>query len=128
MGNYHPPPTIQPSCPPPRNRLKPCYSAGMPEILDRARAQALTTGVGLDEAAVLEVLRTSDEDLPELLQLAHDVRMRWCGPEVEVEGIVSLKTGGCPQDCPFCSPSGRFETPVRTGRLAIPPLGGAPRA
>ena len=40
--------------------------------------------------------------MPELLELAHEVRMTWCGPEVEVEGIVSLKTGGCPEDCHFC--------------------------
>ena len=39
--------------------------------------------------------------------------MRWCGPEVEVEGIVSLKTGGCPEDCHFCSQSGLFDSPVR---------------
>ena len=48
--------------------------------------------------------------------------MRWCGPEVEVEGIVSVKTGGCPEDCHFCSQSGRFETPVRAARLDIPSL------
>ena len=48
--------------------------------------------------------------------------MRWCGPEVEVEGIVSIKTGGCPEDCHFCSQSGRFETPVRAVRLDIPIL------
>jgi biotin synthase len=94
----------------------------MPEILDRARAQVLTTGVGLDEAGVLAVLRTPDEDLPELLQLAHDVRMRWCGPEVEVEGIVSLKTGGCPEDCHFCSQSGLFASPVRAVWLDVPAL------
>jgi biotin synthase len=48
--------------------------------------------------------------------------MRWCGPEVEVEGIVSVKTGGCPEDCHFCSQSGRFDTPVRAARLDIPSL------
>ena len=46
--------------------------------------------------------------------------MRWCGPEVEVEGIVSLKTGGCPEDCHFCSQSGLFESPVRAAWLDIP--------
>jgi biotin synthase len=60
--------------------------------------------------------------LPDALALAHEVRMRWCGPEVEVEGIVSLKTGGCPEDCHFCSQSGRFETTVRAARLDIPSL------
>jgi biotin synthase len=94
----------------------------MPEILDRARARVLDDGAGLDEADILEVLRLPDEDLPELLQLAHDVRMKWCGPEVEVEGIVSLKTGGCPEDCHFCSQSGLFASPVRAVWLDIPSL------
>ncbi|HEX6970576.1 MAG TPA: biotin synthase BioB [Micromonosporaceae bacterium] len=94
----------------------------MPEILDRARDQVLDGGVGLDEAGVLEVLRLPDEYLTDALQLAHEVRMRWCGPEVEVEGIVSLKTGGCPEDCHFCSQSGLFASPVRSVWLDIPSL------
>ncbi|SDY45105.1 biotin synthase [Micromonospora pattaloongensis] len=94
----------------------------MPEILDHARSQVLDGGVGLDEAGVLAVLRLPDEDVPAALQLAHEVRMRWCGPEVEVEGIVSLKTGGCPEDCHFCSQSGLFASPVRSVWLDIPSL------
>src|SRR5919112_5031726 len=94
----------------------------MPEILDRARAQVLADGVGLTETETLAVLRLPDEFLPELLQVAHDVRMAWCGPEVEVEGIVSLKTGGCPEDCHFCSQSGLFASPVRSVWLDIPSL------
>jgi biotin synthase len=94
----------------------------MPEILDRARDQVLAGGVGLDEAGVREVLRLPGDDLPELLQLAHEVRMAWCGPEVEVEGIVSVKTGGCPEDCHFCSQSGLFTSPVRAVWLDIPSL------
>src|SRR3954454_24322361 len=91
-------------------------------ILETARHQVLERGEGLDEGQVLEILRLPDERLDELLGLAHEVRMRWCGPEVEVEGIVSIKTGGCPEDCHFCSQSGRFETPVRAARLDIPSL------
>jgi biotin synthase len=91
-------------------------------ILRAAREQVLERGEGLDEAQVLELLRLPDDELPQALALAHDVRMRWCGPEVEVEGIVSLKTGGCPEDCHFCSQSGRFETTVRAARLDIPSL------
>lgn len=91
-------------------------------ILQAAREQVLERGEGLDEAQVFEVLRLPDEALPDALALAHEVRMRWCGPEVEVEGIVSLKTGGCPEDCHFCSQSGRFETTVRAARLDIPSL------
>jgi biotin synthase len=94
----------------------------MPEILDLARTQVLGGGTGLDEAGVLAVLTLPDEDLPAALQLAHEVRMRWCGPEVEVEGIVSVKTGGCPEDCHFCSQSGAFTSPVRAVWLDIPSL------
>jgi biotin synthase len=50
------------------------------------------------------------------------VRLKWCGDEVEVEGIVSLKTGGCPEDCHFCSQSGVFDSPVRAAWLDIPAL------
>src|SRR5438477_2248170 len=94
----------------------------VPEILVRAREQVLETGVGLDEAAVLDILRLPDEHSGALLELAHEVRMQWCGPEVEVEGIVSLKTGGCPEDCHFCSQSGLFASPVRAAWLDIPSL------
>src|SRR6187549_927861 len=91
-------------------------------ILSIARGQVLERGVGLDEAQVLDVLRLPDADLDPLLALAHEVRMRWCGPEVEVEGIISLKTGGCPEDCHFCSQSGLFTSPVRAVWLDIPSL------
>src|SRR2546421_4335667 len=98
----------------------------MPELSDPALAAAadrvLQTGAGLAEPDVLAVLRLPDEELPAALELAHQVRMRWCGPEVEVEGIVSVKTGGCPEDCHFCSQSGLFTSPVRAVWLDIPAL------
>ena len=77
---------------------------------------------GLSQEQVLAVLQLPDDRLEELLALAHEVRMRWCGPEVEVEGIISLKTGGCPEDCHFCSQSGLFASPVRSAWLDIPSL------
>jgi len=92
------------------------------DILVTAREQVLERGVPLDQEQVLRVLRTGDDDLTELLALAHEVRMAWCGPEIEVEGIVSIKTGGCPEDCHFCSQSGQFTSPVRSVWLNIPEL------
>lgn len=92
------------------------------DVLDEAREQVLERGVGLSEAQVLKVLELPEDRIPELLALAHEVRERWCGPEVEVEGIVSLKTGGCPEDCHFCSQSGQFPSPVRSAWLDIPGL------
>jgi biotin synthase len=92
------------------------------DVLEQARDQVLGEGVGLTEEQVAAVLDLPDERIPELLALAHEVRMRWCGPEVEVEGIVSLKTGGCPEDCHFCSQSGQFQSPVRAVWLDVPAL------
>ena len=91
-------------------------------ILTTARTQVLQQGVGLEPAQVLDVLRLPDAELDALLALAHEVRLRWCGPEVEVEGIISLKTGGCPEDCHFCSQSGLFDSPVRSAWLDVPSL------
>jgi biotin synthase len=92
------------------------------DILDVAREQVLDRGVPLTRAQVLEVLVTGDDRLQDLLALAHEVRMKYQGPSVEVEGIVSLKTGGCPEDCHFCSQSGQFTSPVRSVWLNVPEL------
>jgi len=91
-------------------------------ILEIARTQVLEDGVGLTEEQAVECLRLPDERVDELLDLAHEVRLAWCGDEVEVEGIVSVKTGGCPEDCHFCSQSGVFDSPVRSAWLDIPAL------
>jgi biotin synthase len=92
------------------------------DILAVARRQVLGDGQGLTAEQVLAVLTLPDDRLAELLELAHEVRLAWCGPEVEVEGIVSVKTGGCPEDCHFCSQSGRFDSPVRGVWLDVPQL------
>lgn len=91
-------------------------------ILDRARERVLVQGEPLGYDDLVAVLRTPDELLPDLLALAHEVRLKFNGEEVEVEGIVSLKTGGCPEDCHFCSQSGQFTSPVRSVWLNIPEL------
>ncbi|HEY3942534.1 MAG TPA: biotin synthase BioB [Acidimicrobiales bacterium] len=95
---------------------------GLPSAADRALLAAA-------EAALLEEGRMLSGDelgalaaLPDpavvgLASLAHLVRLAWCGPEVEVEGILSAKTGGCPEDCHFCSQSSRFESPVKATPL-----------
>ena len=94
----------------------------MTQILDVARTQVLGYGIGFDEAQAARALGLPDAELDALLDLAHDVRLKWCGDEVEVEGIVSLKTGGCPEDCHFCSQSGLFDSPVRSAWLDVPSL------
>jgi biotin synthase len=90
-----------------------------PALLAGARRALLVDRrqLTLDELAGLAAL--PDGDVPALAELAHAVRLDWCGDTVEVEGILSAKTGGCPEDCQFCSQSSRFESPVK----AVPLLG-----
>ncbi len=89
------------------------------DILELAQEKVLNQGIGLKKEEVLQVLQIPEQRIPELLDLAHQVRLKWCGEEVEVEGIISLKTGGCPEDCHFCSQSGLFQSPVRSAWLDI---------
>jgi biotin synthase len=97
-------------------------AADTDDILAVARRQVLQRGEPLNQGQVQAVLQLPEDRLEEALALAHEVRMAWCGPDVEVEGIISLKTGGCPEDCHFCSQSGLFESPVRSAWLDVPSL------
>ena len=96
-------------------RTRPCgYLRPMSRTLIAAAGDAL-----LDErrqltmAELAELAAVPDSAVPALAALAHEVRLAWCGPEVEVEGILSAKTGGCPEDCHFCSQSSQFDTQVQ---------------
>jgi pimeloyl-ACP methyl ester carboxylesterase len=46
-------------------------------VLQRARAAVLEEGPKLSEDQPRALLELPDEQIPELLQLAHEVRMRW---------------------------------------------------
>lgn len=65
------------------------------------------------QAYALADLAGNADILPRLLDLAHRVRLAWCGELVSLESILSTKTGGCPEDCAFCSQSAAFGTPVK---------------
>lgn len=87
-------------------------------ILAAAQHALLDEGRDLTQEE-LSVLGGLDESsTPSLAGLAHEVRLERCGPTVEIEGILSAKTGGCPEDCHFCSQSSRFsDSPVRPGPI-----------
>ncbi|HEX3605217.1 MAG TPA: biotin synthase BioB [Candidatus Dormibacteraeota bacterium] len=87
----------------------------MPSIAAPLRAAAdrlLEAREPADRPLAEALAALPDDDLPELISLAHRVRLAWMGPAVEVESIISAKTGGCPEDCTFCSQSARYTTEV----------------
>jgi biotin synthase-like enzyme len=79
----------------------------------------LGRGEPLAREDAMRITELSPDRVPELCALAHRVRLAHCGPEVSVESIVSAKTGGCSEDCAFCSQSARFPTPVRAAWLDV---------
>jgi biotin synthase len=81
-------------------------------LVDAARASLIERRERLEPHLLAGLAALPDDDLPALADLAHEVRLAWCGDTVEVEGILSAKTGGCPEDCHFCAQSARFDTPV----------------
>jgi biotin synthase len=83
------------------------------ELIAGAGTALLDQRRQLTSAELAALAAVPDESVPALAALAHEVRLAWCGPEVEVEGILSAKTGGCPEDCHFCSQSAQFDTVVQ---------------
>lgn len=81
--------------------------------LDRVAHALLEERRDLEPRELEELAQLPPEAIPSLAALAHEVRVARRGPEVEVEGILSAKTGGCPEDCAFCSQSSKFDSPVR---------------
>ncbi|KAA0234720.1 MAG: Biotin synthase [Acidimicrobiales bacterium] len=67
----------------------------------------------LPEVMLEELAELPNESVPSLAALAHEVRLAWSGPAVDIEGILSVKTGGCAEDCHFCSQSSHFDTNVK---------------
>jgi len=82
-------------------------------LLSAAGEALLDQGCQLTMTELGRLAALPPESVPALASLAHEVRLAWCGPSVEVEGILSAKTSGCAEDCSFCSQSARFESPVK---------------
>jgi biotin synthase len=83
------------------------------DLLEEARSALLDEGRDLTLAELGALAALGDDDVPALAALAHEVRLARCGDMVELEGILSAKTGGCPEDCTFCSQSAKFDSPVK---------------
>ena len=87
-------------------------------LLVSARRALLDEGRDLTSEELAALAELDESSVPSLAALAHEVRLERCGPTVEVEGILSAKTGGCPEDCHFCSQSARFSgSPVRPSAI-----------
>ncbi|GIX35963.1 MAG: biotin synthase [Lysobacteraceae bacterium] len=65
-----------------------------------------------------EVLALFDLPLPELIFRAQSVhRERFDPAEVQVSTLLSIKTGGCPEDCAYCPQAARYDTGLKPHKL-----------
>ena len=54
----------------------------------------------------------------DLIFQAQSVHRQWFDAnEVQKSTLLSIKTGGCPEDCGYCSQSSKFETGLKASKL-----------
>ena len=59
-----------------------------------------------------------DLPFPELIFRAQTVHRQYFDPsEVQISTLLSIKTGGCPEDCAYCPQSARYHTGVEAEKL-----------
>jgi biotin synthase len=54
-------------------------------------------------AEALKVLRSTDDELMDVVAAAFKVRLRYFGRRVKLNYLVNIKSGLCPEDCFYCS-------------------------
>jgi biotin synthase len=65
-----------------------------------------------------EVRALFDLPFPELMFRAQSVHRQNFDPaEVQISTLLSIKTGGCPEDCAYCPQSARYDTGVAAEKL-----------
>lgn len=67
----------------------------------------------LQEAAALYAL-----PFPDLMRQAQNLHAEFFQPDaIETASLLSIKTGGCPEDCGYCSQSSHYDTGVKATKL-----------
>jgi biotin synthase len=65
-----------------------------------------------------EVRALFDLPFPELMFCAQTIHRQHFDPtEVQISTLLSIKTGGCPEDCAYCPQSARYDTGVQAEKL-----------
>jgi biotin synthase len=63
---------------------------------------------------IAEIRRIYQQPFPELLYQAQTVhRQHFAADEVQRSTLLSIKTGGCPEDCAYCPQSAHYDTGVQ---------------
>ena len=67
------------------------------------------------------VLALMQQPFMDLVQQAHAVhREHWPAGDIELASLLSVKTGGCPEDCGYCPQSVHYDTGVDASKMMAP--------
>jgi biotin synthase len=84
------------------------------DLLATVERQLLESRQPLRFEQAVQLVELDAAQTPALVALAHRVRLAYCGPDVELESLLNAKSGGCSEDCAFCSQAARHRSPIQT--------------
>lgn len=65
-----------------------------------------------------EIEKIYNQPLLELIYQASSIHREWHNPrEIQVSTLLSIKTGGCPEDCSYCGQAARYHTDIKVQAL-----------
>ena len=89
------------------------------DLAQDARARA-PLGAIRHDWTIEEILGLLRLPFPELIYTAQSIHRRHFDPgKVQFAQLLSIKTGGCPEDCSYCAQSAHFETGVKATKLMV---------
>ena len=91
-------------------------SSGIQEIIVHRRAEPATAHAGAWSVAAVQALL--DKPFMDLLFEAQTVhRQHWPAGDIELATLLSVKTGGCPENCGYCPQAAEYDTGVKADKL-----------
>jgi biotin synthase len=88
--------------------------------VEKAKSASVSASAGTirHDWSVDEIVALMRQPFPDLIYTAQSVHRRHFDPgKVELAQLLSIKTGGCPEDCGYCGQSAHFETGLKATKL-----------
>lgn len=65
-----------------------------------------------------QIARIYNQPMPHLMHQAHEIHRTHFKPEeVQLSSLLSIKTGGCPENCSYCPQSAHYDTGLKKQKL-----------
>lgn len=80
-------------------------------------AEKVLKGYELNQEDALGILKSSDDDILQVMDAAYTIRKHYFGKQVKLNMIISTKTGNCPENCGYCSQSIYADTPIQKYKM-----------